>query len=142
MAGRDELASDLRIAIGRLARRLRQLYAADDSVSFLELAVLQRLHRTGPTTPGGLAGGEGVTSAAIAPVLGRLEATGLVDRSRDPDDGRRAIVAITAAGVSALAYRDAASVAHVEAALARLTDPERRRLRVAIPLLEKVASTL
>ena len=61
-------AQELRLAIGRVARRLRQLYATerDGAVSFIELGVLVRLQREGPTSPGTLAAGEGVTSQAIA----------------------------------------------------------------------------
>jgi DNA-binding MarR family transcriptional regulator len=137
------LAADLRLAVGRLARRLRQLYVeAGDGVSFLELAVLQRLQRTGPTSPGALAGDEGVTSAAIAPVLNSLERRGLIGRARDPADGRRVVVTLHAAGATALAIRDAASVTRIQTALARLTDDERRTLAAATPLLEKVATHL
>ena len=138
-----ELARDLRLAVGRFARRLRQLYAdGDDNLTFLELAVLQRLERTGPTSPGDLAGRENVTSAAIAPVLRHLEEEALITRAPDPSDGRRAVVAINAAGKRALQTRDAASVTRIHEALATLTDDERRRLADVIPILEKVTTQL
>ncbi|WP_426514227.1 MarR family winged helix-turn-helix transcriptional regulator [Dactylosporangium sp. McL0621] len=137
------LARDLRLAVGRFARRLRQLYAdGDDNLSFLELAVLQRLERLGPTGPGALAGQEQVTSAAIAPVLRRLDEQAYITRAPDPSDGRRAVVTISATGRSALLTREAASVTRIDAALATLTADERRRLADVIPLLEKVTAQL
>ena len=44
-------AQELRLAIGRVARRLRQLYATerDGAASFIELGILVRLQREGPT---------------------------------------------------------------------------------------------
>jgi DNA-binding MarR family transcriptional regulator len=137
------LAQDLRLAVGRFARRLRQLYTdGDDNLSFLELAVLQRLERLGPTGPGALAGQEQVTSAAIAPVLRRLEEQAYITRAPDPSDGRRAVVTISPSGRAALTTREAASVTRIDAALASLTADERRRLAGVIPLLEKVTAQL
>ena len=56
-------AQDLRVAIGRVARRLRQLYATEreSAASFIELGILVHLAREGPTSPTTLATGEGVT---------------------------------------------------------------------------------
>ncbi|MFI5907897.1 MarR family winged helix-turn-helix transcriptional regulator [Dactylosporangium sp. NPDC051541] len=137
------LAQDLRLAVGRFARRLRQLYAdGDDNLSFLELAVLQRLERTGPSSPGALAGQENVTSAAIAPVLRRLEEHAFVIRAADPADGRRSVVTISPSGRTALQTREAASITRIHAALATLTDDQRRQLADVIPLLEKVTAQL
>ena len=89
VSGDDGLAQDLRLAVGRFARRLRQMYVeGDDQLAFLELAVLQRLARSGPAFPADLAVGEAVTSAAIAPVLRSLEDKELI--ARRPESGRRA----------------------------------------------------
>jgi DNA-binding MarR family transcriptional regulator len=139
-----ELAGDLRLAIGRVARRLRRFYVdADEGPSFLELAVLQRLERDGPASPGALAGDEGVTSAAVAAALAGLEARDLVVRERSAEDGRRVVVTITPAGRRTLERRESASVARMAAVLDDvLSEPERRRLAAAIPLLEKSASQL
>ena len=64
-------AQDLRLAIGRVARRLRQLYATEreGAANSIELGILVRLDREGPTSPSTLAAGEGVTSQAIAGVV-------------------------------------------------------------------------
>src|SRR5215831_20731549 len=101
-------AQDLRVAIGRVARRLRQLYATErgSAASFIELGILVRLEREGPTSPGTLAAGEGVTSQAIAGVVGELERKGLVERTGGHSDRRRVAVTITDAGRELLTSRE------------------------------------
>jgi DNA-binding MarR family transcriptional regulator len=141
--GATDLASDLRLALGRVARGIRRIYVdAAEGVSFLELAVLQRLERTGPSAPGTIAGDEGVTSAAVAATLTSLERAGLVHRARDPGDRRRVIVTITPSGQQTLEARDSASNGRIEAAHSRFTRGERERLAAAVPLLERIATEL
>ncbi|MEV0597368.1 MarR family winged helix-turn-helix transcriptional regulator [Nonomuraea cavernae] len=53
---------------------------------------LELLLRTGPANPTRLARHTGISSAAIAQILGRLERAGLVVRRPDPSDGRRTLV--------------------------------------------------
>lgn len=139
----DRLASDLRMALGRVSRRLRKLYAdAEPGPGFLALAVMNRLERTGPTSPGGLSDDEGVTTAAIATCLNHLEAEGYVTRTRDASDGRRVVVALTASGRQTLRRRDDASIERIATALAALGAKERQALRDATPVLEQLAELL
>jgi DNA-binding MarR family transcriptional regulator len=79
-ADASRVAHDLRLAVGRLARRLRQLYAQGrgDQLTFTELAVLSRLHRDGPASASQLANGERVTAQAIGTAIGALHQRGLV----------------------------------------------------------------
>jgi DNA-binding MarR family transcriptional regulator len=138
-----QLASDLRLALGRVSRRLRRLYVeADPGPSFLELAVLHRLERTGTSSPSALAGDEGVTSAAVANCLGSLEGRGLVSRSRAPEDGRRVVVVITSQGRKTLRKRDDASIDRISRVVAAMSPAERAQLAAAVPLLERLATEL
>ena len=139
-----ELARDLRLAVGRVARRLRRIYLeGGEGLSFLELAVLNRLRTSGPTSPGALAGDEGVTSAAVAATLTRLESQQLVSRSRAAEDGRRVVVLITEAGQRVLRRGEAASLGRIQQVLmGQFSAADRDRLAAAIPLLEKVANNL
>lgn len=130
---------DLRIAVGRLARRMRQLYNADESATFTELAVLSRLSRDGAMSSAQLAGLERVTAQAIGTVLGGLHRRGLVVREQDPADGRRVITAITPAGRATLDSREQVVVERLAAALDTLTPEERSRLEAALPILELLA---
>jgi DNA-binding MarR family transcriptional regulator len=137
-----KLAHDLRLAIGRLARRMRQLYAegSNDQLTFTELAVVSRLHRDGPASASQLANGEGVTAQAVGTAIGSLHQRGLVTRTPDPDDRRRAILSLTDRGRSAFAVREQIVIHRLAQALeSGCTAAERRRLAAATPLLERLA---
>jgi len=138
-------AQDLRVAIGRVARRLRQLYATEreSAASFIELGILVRLEREGPTSPTTLAAGESVTSQAIAGVVRELERRALVERTGGHEDRRRVTVAITGAGRELLVSRENAVVDAMVTALAdEYTPAERRQLESAVPLLNRLAKRL
>lgn len=140
-----EAAQDLRVAIGRVARGLRRLYASerDEAVSFIELAILVRLDREGPTFPTALAARESVTSQAIAGIVRELERRALVRRTADELDRRRVLVAITDGGRELLVRREHAVVDAMVRALAEAYTPvERRRLEAAVPLLNRLAEHL
>ncbi len=142
----ESLPGQVRLAVGRLARRLRQLVAGQqhtDGISFTETAVLNRLERDGPASPGALAGTERVTIQAIAGVVTALARRGLVRRTRDAADGRRSVVSITASGRAALDSREELIMRRLRDALANeFTDAERRCLADAVPLLERLADRL
>ena len=146
MTGRNVIAAqDLRVAIGRVARRLRQLYATEreSAASFIELGILVHLQREGPASPTTLAAGEGVTSQAIAGVVRELERRALVERTGGQEDRRRVAVAITGAGRELLISRENAVVdAMVKALAEEYTPAERRQLESAIPLLNRLAKRL
>lgn len=138
-------AQELRLAIGRVARRLRQLYATERgrAASFIELGILVRLEREGPTSPSTLAAGEGVTSQAIAGVVRELERRALVVRTGGQTDRRRVAVAITDAGRELLMSREHAVVDAMMTALSDAYTPaERRQLESAIPLLNRLAQRI
>jgi DNA-binding MarR family transcriptional regulator len=146
VTGRNVIAAqDLRVAIGRVARRLRQLYATEreSAASFIELGILVHLQREGPASPTTLAAGEGVTSQAIAGVVRELERRALVERTGGQQDRRRVAVAITDAGRELLISRENAVVdAMVKALAEEYTPAERRQLESAIPLLNRLAKRL
>ena len=138
-------AQALRVAIGRVARRMRQIYATHeaDEPTFNEIALLVHLARDGPATPTEIARGERITSQAIAPAIRELEARGLLDRSRHPRDGRSTVLTVTAAGRAALANRELAVVARLVRALRDdLTPADRERLESLVPVLNKLADSL
>jgi DNA-binding MarR family transcriptional regulator len=140
-----KVAHDLRLAVGRLARRLRQLYAQHhgDQLSFTELAMLSRLHRDGPATASHLANGERVTAQAVGAAIGALHQRGLVQRSPDPHDRRKTIISLTDPGRLALTVREQAVIDRmVQAVASGCTAAERRQLAAAAPLLERLAGLL
>jgi DNA-binding MarR family transcriptional regulator len=130
---------DLRIAIGRVGRRLRQLYATNDP-TFSEISVLSRLKADGAATPSALAAAEHVRPQAMGATLSALERRGLVERSPDPSDRRKVLVEITTAGWESLVARDLGVSQRMARALADgFTPAEQRQLAAAVPLLERLA---
>ena len=90
------LAADLRTVTGQLIRRLR----SENLFPMNQAAVLGRLDRCGPQSVSDLAAAERVRPQSMAQTVGDLEADGLVERKPDPDDRRRVLVILTAAGKS------------------------------------------
>ncbi len=141
----SKVAHDLRLAVGRLARRLRQLYAQGrgDQLTFTELAVLSRLHRDGPASASRLANGERVTAQAVGAAIGALHRRGLVERTPDARDRRKTIVSLTDPGRSAFTVREQTVIERmVQAVESGCTAAERRQLAAAAPLLERLADLL
>jgi DNA-binding MarR family transcriptional regulator len=139
-------AVDLRMAVGRIGRRLRQLYAtpaAATDPAFLEVAVLTRLDRFGPLTSRALAEIESVTPQAIGTALSALQQRGFVVRAQDPHDGRKVITTITERGRHMLAGREYAVNEHMRRTLSDGFDAtERAQIAAVIPLLARLADEL
>lgn len=133
--------SDLRVALGRVIRRVRQGHVTGE-LTQSETSVLSRLDRDGPATPGCLADLERVKPQAMGVTLAGLVDRALVAREADPDDGRRVLMSVTPAGRKLLTDRRQRTNARVAAALARFTPAERERLLSVIPLLEQLAEGL
>lgn len=93
-------AARLRLAIVRTARRLRQEAAGAEGAELTPTAAaaLATVERHGPLTPSELAEIERVKRPTATRTLRLLTEAGLVDRAPDPDDGRSALVSVSAAG--------------------------------------------
>ncbi|MFJ3801151.1 MarR family winged helix-turn-helix transcriptional regulator [Streptomyces sp. NPDC090088] len=137
----NRLASELRLAVGRVTRRLRQAHAVGD-MSLSGVSVLARLAADGPDSPTALAEMERVRPQAMASTLAQLEQRGLVRRSPDAADGRRSIVAVTEEGRAVLAERRSESVRRLAAVLDEFSAAERAALASALPLLDRLAARL
>lgn len=140
------VARDIRIAVGRLSRQLRRLYGQGqppEEPSFLELALLLRVERTGPCSASALAAGERVTSQAVSAALAGLRRRGLVSMTADPGDRRRSRIGINAAGCRVLERREQQLSDRLATVVtASFTAAELECLRSAAPLLERVADLL
>lgn len=94
-----ERAAGLRLAVVRMARRLRQEAAGEaDGMSPTATAALATIERRGPLTPSELAALERVKRPTATRTLGLLRRAGLVESTPDPSDGRSSLVTVTAAG--------------------------------------------
>ncbi|MGW7418629.1 MarR family winged helix-turn-helix transcriptional regulator [Streptomyces sp. NPDC054813] len=135
------LATELRLAVGRMTRRLRQAHAVGD-VSLSGVSVLARLAADGPDSPTSLAEMERVRPQAMATTLAQLEQRGLVRRTPDAADGRRSIAVVTDEGRAMLAERRSESVQRLATVLDTFSAEERETLGAAVPLLARLAEQL
>jgi DNA-binding MarR family transcriptional regulator len=137
-----EVAAALRVSIGLLLRRMRQV-RPDGELSLPETSALARLDRSGPATSSALAKEEQISPQSMGATLAALEARGLVARQPDPDDGRRAVLTLTGAGQQVLRDKRSARVAQLAAALSSAFSPaEVIQLKAAAPLLERLARSI
>ena len=123
-----DIAAALRVSIGLLLRRLRQV-RPDDELTVPESSALARLDRTGPATPGALAKVEQISPQSMGATIAALEARGLVERHADPADGRRVVLSVTGAGLELLRNKRGARTEQMAQALsAGFTAAELRQL--------------
>ena len=99
---RAETAAQLRVALARASRRLRQ--QAGDELSPSRASVLGTVACHGPLTTSELAERELISRPTISRLVAKLESQGLVEFHPDPDDGRSFSVAVTPEG--AALFRD------------------------------------
>lgn len=93
----DHLSLVLHVAARALAGRCRPRLERL-GLTFPQYLVMLVLWDRGPTTVGELGAFLQLDSGTLSPLLKRMEASGLVDRRRRPDDERRVEVSATAAG--------------------------------------------
>jgi DNA-binding MarR family transcriptional regulator len=133
------LAHDLRLAVMRFSRRLRN-QSVDTSVTLTHLAALSTLKRHGSMSPGELAGHERVQPPSMTRVVVALEGMGLVTRSPHPTDGRQVVIDLTPAAEELLGAEARAREAWLSGMLQQLTAEERTVLREAAVIIDKLAS--
>jgi DNA-binding MarR family transcriptional regulator len=97
----DDLAAhaarELRVAVGRLHRRLR-LVANEGGLSASQSSALARIAKGEADTAAALAELDGVRPQSMAATVVALERDGWLVRSEDPADGRRSILRMTTEG--------------------------------------------
>src|SRR3954466_10652415 len=122
------LAHDLRLAVMRFSRRLRN-QRVNTSVTLTHLSALSTLQRHGPMSPGELAGHERVQPPSMTRVVVALEGLGLVSRSPHPTDGRQVVIELTPAAEELLGAEARAREAWLTGQLQDLSQEERTVLR-------------
>jgi DNA-binding MarR family transcriptional regulator len=131
------LASDLRLTVGRLVRRVR---AESSLMPVGQTAVLGRLDREGPMTTSDLAAAERVRPQSMARTVSLLADEGYVESEAHPTDGRKTLLRIAPAGLEKLvAQREGREHWLAEALETELTVAERRTLRRSMALLDRLA---
>jgi len=130
----EELAPRLRLAVTRMARRLRQEAGVDLGPS--QVAALATVERHGPLSPSELAERERIKRPTVTRILGHLEVAGLVERVKDPEDGRASILTVTPEARRLLKRLRARKTAYLAKRLSEMDAEDRRTLERAAALLE------
>ena len=131
-AGR--VASDLRIVIGGLIRRLR----VENTLPISQGAVLSRLDREGPQTTSSLAAAEHVRPQSMAATVADLGRQSLVARRPHPLDRRQILIELTEGGHEKLADDRRRREGWLAQAIGTLTPEEQETLVGAVPLLRRL----
>jgi DNA-binding MarR family transcriptional regulator len=131
-----QLASRLRLAVARTARRLRQ--EAGGGLSPTLTAALASIDNHGPLTPSELADRERIKRPTATRLIASLEENGLVARTSDPTDRRSSLITTTPEGRDLMRTLRTRKDAYLARRLTKLTADERETLARAAELLERL----
>lgn len=131
-------APDLRIAVMRLARRLRT-ERASDAMTPSQMAVLATLIREGPMTPGDLAVVERVQPPSMTRILQALQHQELVLRTPHPGDRRQVLFSVTEKAQAMVARDRERRDQWLLHRLEELSPDDLTAIERAIPILNRLA---
>ena len=129
---------ELRLAIQRLARRIRSMQG-DEDVTEGQRSVLFALSNNGPQTLGSLSEKERVTPPSMNRTVNALVAAGLVTRTPADDDARKVRLDLSDAGRAFIKETRRRRDAWFTKRLASLTPGQRRALDEVAPILREIA---
>jgi DNA-binding MarR family transcriptional regulator len=132
------LASELRISVMRLRRRLVTERHPDNELSLSQMAVLGQLMRNGEQTVGDLAAAEGVQPPSMTRTVKTLEAGGYVARRKHETDGRQVVISIKDTGLAVVRADRARRDAWLSRRLGDLTPEQRAIIRQAAPIIDSL----
>ncbi|HVD19271.1 MAG TPA: MarR family transcriptional regulator [Propionibacteriaceae bacterium] len=132
------LAHELRSAVMRLARRLRQMQEGSLDLNLNQLSAMAVLLNSGDQLMGELAAQEKIRPPSMTRIVNSLEARGYVLRRPDPRDHRQCLVALTDSGRDVMLANRLRRDQWLAVRIAELDPAEREVLRRAVRILEKV----
>jgi DNA-binding MarR family transcriptional regulator len=131
---------DLRLAIQRLARRIRSMQG-DEAVTEGQRAVLFALFHDGGQTLGALSEHERVTPPSMNRTINALVDAGLVTRVSATDDARKVVIDLSDAGKAFIKETKRRRDAWFTRQLAALSPEQRATLDAAAPILRELADS-
>lgn len=136
-------ARELRVAVGRLRRRMREIARDEDDGRVLtpsQESALSLVGKHGAATASALAAAEGVRPQSMAATLAVLDQHGLIRRASDPEDGRRQLITLTEAGQARIeGNRQVREEWLTRAFQDRYTEEERQAVLRALALLDRLS---
>jgi DNA-binding MarR family transcriptional regulator len=138
-----DTAARLRVAIGRLSRRLRTTAAGSAAgLTPTRISVLLTVVREGPIRLSVLAESESLNPTMLSRVIADLGDAGLVARTSDDGDRRAAWVEATAEGRRLAERMRRERTDAVNEAMEDLSPSDRHLLEKALPALERLGEAL
>ena len=134
------LASQLRVSVMRLARRLRNERNPDNPLGVGSISVLGLLLRHGESPVGQLAAHDRVQPPSMTRTVSFLVDEGYAVRRPSETDGRSTLVEISDTGREILLADRRRRDAWLTQQLRDLTPDERQLLREVAPLIERLAT--
>jgi DNA-binding MarR family transcriptional regulator len=138
-----DTATRLRVAIGRLSRRLRVTSAGSEAgLTPTRISVLLTVDRDGPIRIADLAEREGLNPTTLSRAITQLVDDGALERVSDDSDRRAAWVNVTRDGHGLAESMRRERTDALNQALEGLGPEDRRLLEQALPALEGLAAQL
>lgn len=131
----------LRIAVGRIARRMG-MFASEEGLTRSQATLLTTVARHDSLGVRDLAEIEGLNPTMCSRMVSKLEESGLLGRSCDPDDKRVVHVHITTAGKGLADELRARRTALFAEHLAGLSEHHVDALHAALPALEALSEAV
>ncbi|MFJ8749162.1 MarR family winged helix-turn-helix transcriptional regulator [Streptomyces sp. NPDC102441] len=133
-----QASREVRAVISRLRRRILKASEVED-ITLGQASVMARLAGKEGVTASELASDEGVRHQSMTATVASLAAMGMVERSPDPDDGRRLLIVLTVEGRRRV---EEGRQARTEWLAGRLrdtcTEEERQTVLAAMAVLERL----
>jgi DNA-binding MarR family transcriptional regulator len=133
------LASELRLSVMRLRRRLASERDPGNDLSIATMAVLGSLLRHGDLTVGELASLERVQPPSMTRKVNSLEEGGYLARRAHETDGRVVVISLTELGRSRVVADRERRDEWLARQLRDLTSEERELLRAAAPIIQRLS---
>ena len=134
----EDAVPRLRLAITRLARRLRQHATVNESITPSRFSALITIHQRGPVRLSDIADAERIGKSTVTRLVAKLECDGLVSRVADPRDGRSALLVTTQLGEELLDSTNERAEEYLRVGLARLDIRDVAMIVAALPAIERL----
>ena len=135
----NELASNLRIAISRLVKVIRNEVKHDALLSLTERSTLSLIDQQPKMLPSELAAKEKVTSQSMSQIINKLSLNGFIKKTTSVTDKRKVIITITAKGKKFIELKRTKSQEWLAKSILEKTSQKEKEIVVsAIKVLNKL----